>query len=240
MIQIAVITRQGAPGEKSQIVQFGPAGGTIGRADTNTLVLSDPDRTVSRVHAQVLCRSGQYFVIDRGSNPIVRNGQPLGSGNEALLSDGDRLVIGGFELKVEVQAAIDASPAPSFAPAPSAPIPASSEDDPFADLLAGLAPPPQAPVTGTAAAAAKPLPSASSASADSLLFSDPMQSGSRNAQAALIDPFADLLGSASSSAPATGVGALDDFSDLGAPPASGKAAGIDELFGGVGGGGGIG
>ena len=237
MIQIAVITRQGAPGEKSQIVQFGPAGGTIGRSDTNTLVLSDPDRTVSRVHAQVLCRGGQYFVIDRGSNPIVRNGQALGSGNEALLSDGDRLVIGGFELKVEVQAAVDASPAPSFAPASGAPIPASAEDDPFADLLAGLAPPPQAPLTGPAA---KPLPSASAPPADSLMFPDPMQSGSRNAQAAQIDPFADLLGAAPSSAPATGLGALDDFSDLGAPPASGKAAGIDELFGGMGGGGGIG
>ena len=67
-----------------------------------------------------------------------------------------------------------------------------------------------------------------------------MESGSRNAQAAQIDPFANLLGPTPSSAPAAGLGALDDFSDLGAPPPHGKAAGIDELFGGMGGGGGIG
>ena len=66
MIHIAVITRQGAPAGQSIAADFGPNGGTIGRADTNTLVLDDPDRTVSRVHAQVLCRDGQYFVIDNG------------------------------------------------------------------------------------------------------------------------------------------------------------------------------
>ena len=238
MIHIAVITRQGAPAGQAIAADFGPNGGTIGRADTNTLVLVDPDRTVSRVHAQVLCRDGQYFVIDRGSNPMQCNGVPLGSGKEAQLTDGTQLVVGSFELRVRAMAG---AAAPSLAvpnTVMKAPVPASaaaaSSDDPFADLLAGLAPPP-AP-----AAAAKASPSAAAESADSLLFADPMQSGSRNAQAAQIDPFAGLLGAAPSSAPATGLGALDDFSDLGAPPASGKAAGIDELFGGMGGGGGIG
>ncbi|RYF67066.1 MAG: FHA domain-containing protein, partial [Comamonadaceae bacterium] len=76
MIQIAVATRQGVPTEQPLSAQFGPAGGTIGRADTNTLVLTDPDRTVSRVHAQVLCRDGAFFIVDRGSNPMQCNGQP--------------------------------------------------------------------------------------------------------------------------------------------------------------------
>ncbi|WP_296801484.1 type VI secretion system-associated FHA domain protein TagH [Variovorax sp.] len=230
---------------------FGPEGGTIGRADTNTLVLDDPDRTVSRVHAQVLCRDGQYFAIDRGSNPMQCNGVSLGSGKEAALTDGARLVVGSFELVVRVQAAAPA-PAPAAAAfaipetimglsgAKSAPAPASaaaSSDDPFADLLAGLgSPPAPAPAPGRSPA---PSPSSSS-SADSLLFPDPMATGSRNAQAAQIDPFANLLGPDPASAPAGGLGALDDFSDLGAPPAHGKAAGIDELFGGAAGGGGIG
>eukprot|EP01035_Chromulina_nebulosa_P009087 gene9087-12282_t len=77
MIHISVITRQGAPAGQPIAADFGPSGGTIGRADTNTLVLDDPDRTVSRVHAQVLCRDGQYFVIDRGSNPMQCNGVSL-------------------------------------------------------------------------------------------------------------------------------------------------------------------
>jgi FHA domain-containing protein len=240
MIHIAVITRQGAPAGQAIAADFGPNGGTIGRADTNTLVLVDPDRTVSRVHAQVLCRDGQYFVIDRGSNPMQCNGVPLGSGKEAALTDGTQLVVGSFELRVR---AVAGAAAPSLAvpntvmkaaPASTAAVPS---DDPFADLLAGLAPPPSS---------SAPVVAPKASSADSLMFPDPMQSGSRNAQAAQVDPFANLLGpassspSSSSSASGTNFGALDDFSDLGAPPAHGKAAGIDELFGGMGGGGGIG
>ncbi|WP_305728104.1 type VI secretion system-associated FHA domain protein TagH [Variovorax sp. PDC80] len=226
---------------------FGPEGGTIGRADTNTLVLDDPDRTVSRVHAQVLCRDGQYFAIDRGSNPMQCNGVSLGSGKEAALTDGARLVVGSFELVVRVQAAAPA-PAPAAAPfaipetimglSGAAPAPATAtSDDPFADLLAGLgSPPAPAPAPGRSPASSP----SSSSSADSLLFPDPMATGSRNAQAAQIDPFANLLGPDPASAPAGGLGALDDFSDLGAPPAHGKAAGIDALFGGTAGAGGIG
>lgn len=240
MIHIAVITRQGAPAGQSIAADFGPNGGTIGRADTNTLVLVDPDRTVSRVHAQVLCRDGQYFLIDRGSNPMQCNGVSLGSGKEVALADGARLVVGSFELAVRVTA--DAAPpslvipntvlgGPSAAAAAATAAPPS--DDPFADLLAGLAPPAAPAASAPASAPAAALP-------DSLLFPDPMESGSRNAQAAQIDPFANLLGPTPSSAPAAGLGALDDFSDLGAPPPHGKAAGIDELFGGMGGGGGIG
>ncbi|SFP47073.1 FHA domain protein [Variovorax sp. PDC80] len=247
MIQITVVTRQGVPAGPSLSANFGPEGGTIGRADTNTLVLDDPDRTVSRVHAQVLCRDGQYFAIDRGSNPMQCNGVSLGSGKEAALTDGARLVVGSFELVVRVQAAAPA-PAPAAAPfaipetimglSGAAPAPATAtSDDPFADLLAGLgSPPAPAPAPGRSPASSP----SSSSSADSLLFPDPMATGSRNAQAAQIDPFANLLGPDPASAPAGGLGALDDFSDLGAPPAHGKAAGIDALFGGTAGAGGIG
>ncbi len=249
MIHIAVITRQGAPAGPAIAADFGPHGGTIGRADTNTLVLDDPDRTVSRVHAQVLCRDGQYFVIDRGSNPMQCNGVSLGSGREAALTDGARLVVGSFELAVRAMgaAAASAPPATPAAPAPMIPLTvmgspaaAPSSDDPFADLLAGLS-----PSAGQAAPAAASAPKSAAAQADSLLFPDPMASGSRNAQADQVDPFANLLGpsgSHGSNTGASGAGALDDFSDLGAPPAHGKAAGIDDLFGGMGlgAGGGIG
>ena len=239
MIHIAVITRQGAPAGQPIAADFGPNGGTIGRADTNTLVLDDPDRTVSRVHAQVLCRDGQYFVIDRGSNPLQCNGVSLGSGKEAPLTDGARLVVGSFELSVRMTAAV--AP-PSLAipntimSAPAAAPAGGTGDDPFADLLAGLGSPPASAPASAGAANKAPAP----ASADSLLFPDPMETGSRNAQAAQVDPFANLLGPTPSSAPAAGLGALDDFSDLGAPPAHGKASGIDELFGGMNSGGGIG
>ena len=98
MINLVVVGGQAATGGQPRSAQFGPAGGTIGRSNTNTLVLDD--RTVSRTHATVECRGGRYFITDRGSNPLQPNGRPLGSGNEAQLSDGDRLMVGCFELTV--------------------------------------------------------------------------------------------------------------------------------------------
>jgi len=215
MIQIVVITRQGSPAGHPASAQFGSTGGTIGRADTNTLVLDDPDRTVSRVHAQVLCREGRFFIVDRGSNPMQCNGQPLGAGREAPIADGDRLVIGSFELRVQAgePAAATVSPAAAAMPA------AASPDDPFADLLAGLAPSP-APAA---------MPPAGGAPAPAQPFADPMASAPAD------DPFADLLGAPPAAAPAAPADPLGDFSDLGAPAMGGKGTGIDELFGAGGG-----
>jgi len=199
-------------GAEGTMVQFGPEGGSIGRASTNTLALDDPDRTVSRVHAQVVCRDRRYFIIDRGSNPMLHNGQALGAGNEAPLSDGDRLTIGSFELAVQASASaapapVAQSPAQPIAPAAGGLLPA--DDDPFADLLAGLAP------------------------ASAPILASP-QRGKEE------DLFADLLAPAPSappwgSQPAAGSQAgFDDFSDLAAPVGQDKQS-IDSLFG-VGGG----
>jgi FHA domain-containing protein len=231
LLKITVRTLHGAtPGELRSAV-FDASGGTIGRATTNTMVLDDPERTVSRVHAQVLCRDGQFFVVDRGSNPLLCNGRALGTGNEAPLSHEDRLTVGGFELVAELHQA-DAMPVTAM-PAAAAAVP---DDDPFADLLAGLGAP--APVAAPAARGAPP------PAGEPMAFPSPMEAGSGSARgrSSSVDPFADLLGPSSStpSAASSGATALDDFSDLGAPPAHGKAAGIDDLFGGVGSGGGIG
>ena len=140
MINLMVVSLRGAPLGRPVSAQFGPAGGTIGRAVTNTLVLDDPDRTVSRVHAQVQCRDGQFVVVDRGANPLLHNGRALGSGNEAVLAAGDRLMIGSFELAVQVAAAEGAPSPRAPSAAPLAKVVAPSDDDPFADLLAGLGP----------------------------------------------------------------------------------------------------
>ncbi|RYY83951.1 MAG: type VI secretion system-associated FHA domain protein TagH, partial [Comamonadaceae bacterium] len=136
-----------------------------------------------------------------------------------------RLVIGSFELDVR---AVAASGMPEgadvFAPARSA-TPAPADDDPFADLLAGLATP----------SASAPAARAPAKPADPLLFPNPMETQPRNARAPEVDPFADLLGPAPASAPAAGFGSLDDFSDLGVAKGGGKSNGIDDLFGGMGG-----
>ena len=120
MIQLTVISFNGAPSTERLSASFDEMGGTIGRADTNQLVLPDPERSISRVHAQVVYRNGSYAVVDRGSNPIAVNGRPLGSGTEAILKAGDEVTIGGYVLRAEAGAANT---------------PAASSNDPFADLL---------------------------------------------------------------------------------------------------------
>jgi len=119
VITLTIISYNGAPVSRAASATFDELGGTIGRADTNQLVLEDPDRTISRVHAQVVFRSGSYAVVDRGSNPIQVNGRDVGNGREAPLAEGDRLQIGGYVLSV--QRALIAT--------------AAASDDPFAGLL---------------------------------------------------------------------------------------------------------
>lgn len=134
MIVLRVLSYNGAPAEGLQ-AQFDEIGGTIGRADNNQLVLPDPERTISRVHARVVFRNGSYAVVDNGSNPISVNGQVVGAGREQPLRPGDQLQIGGYVLQASAAA-----------------VPVSS--DPFADLFGegslGLAAPPAPPPARTA------------------------------------------------------------------------------------------
>lgn len=81
-------------------VVFGPQGGTLGRAAQNTLVLDDPQRSVSRLHARVECRGTDFMLINMGLNAVVHNGAMLGTADEAPLAAGDVLRIGGFSLLV--------------------------------------------------------------------------------------------------------------------------------------------
>lgn len=134
MIVLRVISYNGTPTE-GVAASFDEIGGTIGRANENQMVLPDPERSISRVHAQVVFRSGAYFVVDRGSNPISINGRPLGKGSEGGLKLGDLLQIGGYVL--EVGSGSDAA-----------------TNDPFADLFgeraapAPRASPPRSPPKG--------------------------------------------------------------------------------------------
>lgn len=121
MITLSVIAFNDVPADGTLSAQFDELGGSVGRADTNQLVLPDPDRTISRVAAQVVYRNGKWAIVDRGSNPIMVNGQALGSGREAPLAPGDRVRIGAYELAVRTGGTL----------AGGRHVPA----DPFADLL---------------------------------------------------------------------------------------------------------
>lgn len=180
MIIINVVSYNGSPLPQRLVGQFDELGGNIGRAENNQLVLPDPERTISRVHAQVVFRNGRYAIVDRGSNPIAINGRPLGNGQESPVQTGDEIQIGGYRLLVEIHAGNTVAPADPFAdfgglaaaPAPSrggaamtdplaafgvAPGPAPA--DPFASIGGfGAPPPPAAPASAKAPAAAGGIP----------------------------------------------------------------------------------
>lgn len=101
MIQIQVVTYEGMPSARLISATFDELGGNIGRADGNALVLSDPGRSISRIHASVVCRGGKYFIRGLGSTmPVYLNEQALNNGQDTLIADGDRIRIGDYVMQV--------------------------------------------------------------------------------------------------------------------------------------------
>jgi predicted component of type VI protein secretion system len=88
------------PMSQPLIGRFDERGGTLGRSDSVTFTLPDPERTISRVQAQILYRDDGYWIENvSAANPILHNGRPLSSGMRVLLREGDELRIGGYTLR---------------------------------------------------------------------------------------------------------------------------------------------
>ena len=117
----------GAPLTQTLSGHFDERGGTLGRSDENTLTLPDPNRHISRHHAQVAVSRSGYSIRNIGSaNPILLNERSVAPGESAALADGDELQIGAYLLRVcvmpddETLAPVAVSAA---AAAPAAPLP---------------------------------------------------------------------------------------------------------------------
>lgn len=83
--------------------RFDRLGGTIGRAGDCELALPDPQNFISRKQAIIRYHEGAYYLSHTGrGNPIEINARPLTKGQEVRLADGDRLVIGDYELCVSL------------------------------------------------------------------------------------------------------------------------------------------
>ena len=185
---------------------FDAHGGTIGRADHNTLALPDPERHISREQAEIVAFGAGFVIRNVGSsNPIVVRNQPLARGESAPLVHLDQVRIGRYLLEVlsEAQGEADTTqrPAPddSAARAWSAPAAPLSPDNPFADLL-GAATPGRAPAapasTAPASAAATPWPARLPDDFDP--FAPPAAPAPQAAPAAPPGTFEDLLPAAAS------------------------------------------
>jgi type VI secretion system FHA domain protein len=129
-ITLSVLTYRNAAPAQALGRRFDRLGGAIGRAPGNELVLDDPGKYISRVHARIDYRDGGYCLVDIGSNPSLVNERPLGAGRHVQLADGDRLVIGDYELAVRVESEAPPAQPPSFAPAPLQAAVASSASAP--------------------------------------------------------------------------------------------------------------
>ncbi len=83
---------------------FDRSGGIIGRSPECQLVLDDADRTVSRQHAGIRLRGGEFMLeVLSQVNPVQINGQIHAFGSSVALHDGDELAIGPFTLRLKVQ-----------------------------------------------------------------------------------------------------------------------------------------
>jgi len=104
---------------------------TLGRDPTNDIVVEAD--TVSRRHASLVRRDGEWEIIDLGST----NGLQSLAGRRverAVLRDGERLLVGqSVELQFS-RGAPSAPPAPSIAPCPSAAGPASPPRPPTREI----------------------------------------------------------------------------------------------------------
>lgn len=208
---------------------FDSEGGSVGRGDHNTLALPDPERHISRQHAEISLSGATYRIKNVGSaNPIIVRGQTLGRGESAPLAHRDQVRIGGYLLEViqedtpddaadtvvRGRAAVDAATpgvVRSAAVNPSLPGDLGtplSRDNPFADLLAD--PPPAAGVPASSGAWATPPVRPSHAllpdDFDPFAAPAPAPAAERNEQAPAAGPFGDLI-------------------------PSGESASIDQLFG---------
>ena len=170
---------------------FDERGGTIGRSDTNTLSLPDPERHVSRLQAEVLFAGHAFSIRNVGSaNPIELNGRTLKPGEGAPLAVGDQLVIGGYAMRVDAPTASGAGHAGRAPRVDSRTVIRASAGEARTD------PPPMGAGPGGASPARrKPAPAQPSAVDP---FADLMGGGPTAAEH---DPFADLMAPPPAAAP---------------------------------------
>lgn len=83
---------------------FDAAGGSIGRASGSDWVLPDEEKIISGKHALIEYRDGGYVLVDNSSNGVYVNDaeEPVGKGNSIALHHGDLVLIGDYEISVEL------------------------------------------------------------------------------------------------------------------------------------------
>lgn len=167
--------------------RFDERGGTIGRSDSNTLTLPDPERHVSRLQADIRFAAGVFSLRNVGGTNVIHvNGQALMPGDELPLRHQDQVAIANYVLQVELQS----QPA----------VPADLLAGQLAEQLAGQLADPRT-VIGASAGEQRTTPSCRQRPGTT---ADPREPDWAD------DPFADLLGAP----PALAAPGTDPYADL--------------------------
>jgi len=163
ILTLTAVSLNDRPLTPALTARFDDHGGTIGRADHNTLALPDPERFISRMQAEVLASGGSFLIRNVGSaNAIIVGNQALSGGQSLAVRHGDVIRVGGYVLQascpapdvaspdatrpsLQLHASLpprsaapqDAPPAPVLPPVPlqAQGVPGLSASNPFADLL---------------------------------------------------------------------------------------------------------
>jgi hypothetical protein len=87
--------------EESQIGRWDADGGIFPDVDLDS---DDPEAKVSRRHARIVLRAGQYFIEDLGSTngTFINRGRRLLPGDRQPLRDGDEIIVGKTFLRFHV------------------------------------------------------------------------------------------------------------------------------------------
>jgi type VI secretion system FHA domain protein len=129
LLTLSVISAQGAGLGSSAYRVFDAQGGTIGRVDANDWVLPDPAKFVSSHHARIRCHNNTFYLQDLSTNGTFLNSTdtPVSKSDLTVLGDGDRILIGDYEILVQlIDDGSSAAPEPVPAPPPAPAAPAAA------------------------------------------------------------------------------------------------------------------
>ncbi len=103
-LTLKVVTFKGQPPHEPLTMIFDRQGGTIGRSKSADFVLPDPDRFLSRKHAEIIFKDNSCYLKDTSlSGSYIRNKKLQVHQNQVELEDGDFIEVGDYVLSVELE-----------------------------------------------------------------------------------------------------------------------------------------
>jgi len=108
---LEVASYKGLPPVQPLSARFDERGGSVGRSPDNHLVLPDPEKFISRHHADIRYENGAFVYSDVSTGgTLLCNEDRLLTHGSVRLADGDCLKVGEYELRIRIEAAAQEFP----------------------------------------------------------------------------------------------------------------------------------